>query len=114
MNLLQETIDALKLNGKTAEDVLWVSCYGRERISFGWTEFSFLADENYNEGFGMTEVNTTLQIVGKDWWLEREEYDGSGWLEREEYDGSEEWTFCKFPVIYGYKNPSKEDIFPED
>lgn len=103
MNLLQETIDALESHGKTPEDILWVSCYGRERISFGWTEFSFLADENYYEGFGMAEVNTTLQIVGQDWWLEREEY-----------DGSEEWTFCKFPVIYECKNPSKEDIFPED
>ena len=35
---------------------------------------------NYNAGFGIEEINLSLEIVGDNWWLERSEYDGSeGW-----------------------------------
>ena len=35
----------------------------------------------YDDGYGITEVNMGLKLVGKDFWLERHEYDGSEWWE---------------------------------
>lgn len=81
INLLQETIECLKEQGKTPNDVLWV---GTLAGSMSWEDFSKLADKKYDNGYGGTEVNETLLVVGKDWWLERWEYDGSeGWVLKE-------------------------------
>ena len=74
MNLLEETILCLNNNGKVTSDVLWVGNY---ELKTNWENFSKIADVEYNEGFGSQEVATDLLIVGKDWWLERHEYDGS-------------------------------------
>lgn len=76
-NLLKETIRALTENGKSVDDVCFVTdahCWCT------WKEFSEKADFNYDGGFGAVEINDTLCIVGNNWWLERWEYDGSeGW-----------------------------------
>lgn len=95
MNLLEETIDALGYQGKDPSEVLWVGIKNfstkqkaspewRKDIkenSWKWDEFYKIADFEYDEGFGIQEVKDGLVIVGKDWWLERHEYDGSEWWE---------------------------------
>ena len=35
----------------------------------------------YNSGVGSREISPGLVVVGKNWWLERHEYDGSEWWE---------------------------------
>ena len=85
MNLLQETIEELEGLGKSPKDVLWVGCikdkWSDYEVQFNgvisWEEFVKIADIEYNEDFGMVEISLDLVIVGNDWWLERNEYDGS-------------------------------------
>lgn len=43
---------------------------------------------NYDSGYGMAEIREDLIIIGKDWWLERREYDGSEW-----------WAFLSIPPL---------------
>lgn len=83
MNLLKETIEVLKEHGKTEKDVLWVGC---EKFYTDWEHFKKIADVEYDNGFGEEEVACDLLVVGEDFWLEREEYDGSEW-----------WIFREFP-----------------
>jgi len=78
MNLLKETLDELKENGKTEADVCWV---GNLNLKCTWDAFKKIADTEYDCGFGSAKVAQDLLIVGKDWWLERHEYDGSEWWE---------------------------------
>lgn len=78
-NLLEETLEKLKENNKKQTDVLWVGSTEYGYIS--WASFKKLADEEYDSGYGGQEVATDLKIVGKNWWLERHEYDGSEWWE---------------------------------
>lgn len=78
MNLLEETINFLKENGKTFADVRWVGC---STFTIDIELFFKLADRNYDDGYGGAEVAQDLVVVGDDWWLERHEYDGSEWWE---------------------------------
>lgn len=39
---------------------------------------------NYDSGYGSVNVATDLVVVGKNWWLERGEYDGSEWWDYKE------------------------------
>lgn len=78
MNLLKETLDTLQENGKSPADVKWVQFKG---FFCSWEEFAAAADFDYNNGYGGAEVTVSLRIVGKGWWLERGEYDGSEWWE---------------------------------
>ena len=78
MNLLRETIKVLKEYNKEPKDVEWV---GTNDGYITWDKFKKLADRNYDNGYGGEEVNIDLVVVGKDWWLERHEYDGSEWWE---------------------------------
>lgn len=86
MNLLQETLNDLKENGKNSADVRWV---GRASINAkcGWDEFVKQANFEYENGYGSAEIPGDLIVAGDDWWLERAEYDGSEW-----------WKFKTFPV----------------
>lgn len=83
MNLARETLDILKEYGKTIHDVRWVGHYDsdrKKRISVD--EFFVSAMRtNYNNDYGLPEIDTSLVVVGDDWWLERAEYDGSEWWE---------------------------------
>ena len=81
MNLLRETIGKLINNKKKEKDVLWV---GSKDNYITWNEFKKIADIEYDAGYGGQEVATDLLIVGKDFWLERQEYDGSEWWEFKE------------------------------
>lgn len=95
-NLLEETIECLKENGKSESDVLWVGRNytkgyreTREHITYKgtWKDFRSRADFRYDAGFGANEIPMDLIVVGKDFWLERHEYDGSEW-----------WEFKAMPV----------------
>ena len=77
-NLLKETIEILEENDKTFDDVIGV-CGEEFQISI--EDFKRLANQEYDDGYGSQEVAEDLVIVGKDFWLERHEYDGSEWWE---------------------------------
>lgn len=78
-NLLEETLLALKQNGKTPKDVSWC---GSLDAWFSWSEFAELAAKtNYDSRFGGQEIAPDLAIVGDNWWLERGKYDRSEWWE---------------------------------
>ena len=79
-NLLKETKEILEQNDKTFDDVIFV---GDRATHTKMTVKEFLEHANveYKNGYGIEEINTDLIIVGKDFWLERHEYDGSEWWE---------------------------------
>ena len=105
MNLLDETIDILLNHGKYRKDVEFVvglsssveevSRWGcdndDELVRTTWDEFAAQANKNYDNGFGGTEVIEVTMIVGKDFWLERHEYDGSEWWEYKELPKAENY-----------------------
>jgi hypothetical protein len=94
-NLLEETEDELAVCHKTPKDVLWVGTLdGTETIT--WEEFAKLADFYYDDGYVALEIRLDLAVVGKDWWMERHEYDGSEW-----------WEYKEMPIIK--ENPKKLD-----
>ena len=79
MNLYYETVSFLTKQGKSIDDVVFVSGNGHE---IPMDNFVAIAKAyNYDEGYGTNEVPTDLLVVGKDWWIERYEYDGSEWWE---------------------------------
>ena len=79
-NLLKETKEILEQHGKTFDDVIFI---GDRTTHTKMTMKDFLEHANveYKNGFGIEEINTELILVGKDFWLERHEYDGSEWWE---------------------------------
>ena len=81
MNLLKETLTILVRNHKQLTDVEWI---GGKDFEIPIAEFISLADTEYNNGYGSPKVATDLIIVGKDFWLERNEYDGSEWWDFKE------------------------------
>lgn len=85
MNLLHETLAALIRIGKKQYDIKWIGSvnYGY----FDWEHFVKIANVEYDDGYGSAEVAIDLVIAGDDWWLERQEYDGSEW-----------WVFKKLPI----------------
>ena len=72
-NLLKETMATLRESGKEPSDISWCGSPGWGW--FSWEDFARVADEEYDE------IASDLLIVGKDFWLERHEYDGSEWWE---------------------------------
>ena len=80
MNLLKETLDALKENGKTPADVRWV-CRTSISARCTWDEFAKQANFEYDNSSGWMEIPLDLVAVGDDWWLEREEDDVAEWWE---------------------------------
>lgn len=85
-NLLQETIDSLTFHEKNVSDVLWVGSFDGE-YSMAWEEFAIIANVDYDDGFGSQKIAKDLVVVGRGWWMERGEYDGSEW-----------WDFKTKPV----------------
>lgn len=81
-NLYKETIEILKHNKKTKEDIL--VCQG-EDFQIPLELFWDLAKQtDYDDGYGAREVARDLVLIGVDFWLSREEYDGSEWWEYRE------------------------------
>ena len=83
MNLLKETTEDLMTHNKTWNDVLWIGGYD---FTISIEDFKRLANKEYDNGYGSPKVAQDLKIVGKDWWLERFEY-----------DGAEEWVYKSYP-----------------
>ena len=95
-NLLEETKEKLEVCHKSPKDVLWVGTSdGSEATT--WEEFEKMADFEYDEGIGSYEIRLDLVVVGKGWWLERYEYDGSGW-----------WAYKECPKILKLHKELKE------
>lgn len=84
INFRQETLDKLKAHNKDLSDIDWVGNYDT-RVDI--EEFLKTADLVYDDGYGATFIDSDLLIVGKDWWLERHEY-----------DGAEDWVFKQLPI----------------
>lgn len=82
-NLYEETLDILKENGKTENDVMWFGrlFYDDDQQEYPRDKFKEYLNYKYDGGYGGTEVDEYLYIVGDNWWLERHEYDGSEWWE---------------------------------
>lgn len=78
-NLLQETLKILKENNKTSNDVEWVG--NKKEYAIPWREFVKIADIEYNSGYGAAEIAHDLIIVGRGFYMTRDEYDGSEWWE---------------------------------
>lgn len=76
-NLLQETIEELKLNGKTLDDVTHIFLNKEYQITK--EDFIRVANCNYDDGYGGNEVAMNLVLLGDGFWLERQEYDGLEW-----------------------------------
>lgn len=77
-NLLEETVNVLSKFEKSTSDVRWI---GGKGFIGDWADFESIANFEYDNGYGGNEIDSTLKIVGDDWWLERGEYDGSEWWE---------------------------------
>ena len=80
MNLVKETIECVEDNGHVESDIEWVGSRDG-KYGMSWDSFKEAFERiEYDCGFGHQEVATDLVVVGDDWWLERQEYDGSeGW-----------------------------------
>lgn len=92
MNLLKETQRDIEKNGYDTKDIVFI---GSEESghSCNWEQFQVLANREYRNGHGGTEVATDLIIVFSDGTL----------MSRDEYDGSEWWNFRK-----PFKMPEKK------
>jgi len=83
-NLLEETLECLKENRIKTDMIKF--CMTDDGW-FTWDEFVEIArDANYDNSYGLWEIDKSLKIVGEDFYLERHEYDGSEW-----------WEFKKVP-----------------
>jgi hypothetical protein len=76
-NLLEETLEVLQEHSIKEEDIL--RCGYRDGGWFSWDNFKELANIEYDDGYGSVEIPSDLVVVGKDFWLERAQYDGSEW-----------------------------------
>lgn len=94
--IVKETIEDLEELGHKVSDVLWVGSYDGE-FAMSWKEFSDkFKNLEYDDGFGRQEIAADLVVVGEDWWLEREEY-----------DGAEQWTQKRYPKVASGKSFDK-------
>ncbi|MCK9519667.1 MAG: hypothetical protein M0R74_11690 [Dehalococcoidia bacterium] len=81
MNLLTETIEAIKENGLKISDIIFIGS-SDGKYSCSWKKFRELADREYDNGYGGNEVASDLIIVFSDRTrMCRGEYDGSEWWE---------------------------------
>ena len=81
MNLLEETTSEIERAGHTLHDVVYIG----DRMGRNCTmeQFQILADREYDDGYGSTEVAVDLTVVFRD----------GSYLRRESYDGSEYWIY---------------------
>lgn len=85
VNLWYETVQFLIDNGKTTSSIIFITDGYNYRLTTS-KDLQQLLDFNCDNGYGLTEVNPELKLVGKDFWLERSIY-----------DGSEKWEFKTMP-----------------
>ena len=99
-NLKSETIEFLARNGKTIDDIRFISLHGD---GLDVDEFLKLADREYNAGYGHNYVDLSLVIAGDDWWMERREY-----------DGAEGWFFMTKPVCPAFYHDTPQEIWTDN
>lgn len=91
-NFYNELKYELERRDKTLDDIEWVGILKDGEYTYfdnsmdkdvylDLEQFFRVADFDYWDGFGSAEITLGLVVVGKDWWLERHEYDGSEWWE---------------------------------
>lgn len=91
--IVKETIEDLEDLGYSESDVLWVGSRDGE-FAMSWADFkNKFKNLEYSAGYGAQEIAADLVVVGDNWWLEREEY-----------DGSECWAYKKYPKITSGKS----------
>lgn len=93
INLLKETTHILEQHKKTLNDIEYIYL-GDKCIKSKNVDLNELLNFEYDDGYGKVEINTVFRLVGKDFWLERDEEDGSEW-----------WKFETKP---SFKNEVKE------
>ena len=88
INLLEETIEILNYHNKELSDIIFISHHPVHirhpkdcNCKVDEETLKTILNFEYDDGYGSTEVNMGLKLVGKDFWLERHEYDGSEWWE---------------------------------
>lgn len=94
-NFLEETLRCLNGYGKTEKDILWVGrgfaydseYMGQRKYWSTWEDFKSKADFCYDGDYGIVCIPLDLIMAGKDFWLEREEY-----------DGQEKWAYRTMPI----------------
>ena len=81
MNFLDETREAIEKSDHNLEDIMFIgSNDGKYRIS--WNDFIDIADFDYDNGYGCTEIASNLIVYFKDGtYIFRNDYDGSEWWE---------------------------------
>lgn len=99
MNLLNETLDCLKVLEIDEKDVY--GAYDGKTL-LNWSDFKKLAkDINYDNGYGGQEINQSLLIYTEKAILYRHEYDGAeGWkyipiLDKEDLLNPKRFSECK-------------------
>ena len=85
-NLLKETEEILKQNDIEITDILWIGS-SKDDFYIPLENALEIMNVEYHSGFGAPEIAEDLIVAGKDWWLERHEYDGSEW-----------WEFKRTPI----------------
>lgn len=105
-NLLQETLNILYDSSLTEEDVEYVT-NGQNIIT--WDCYKYLAKNiNYKQDNNtLTPVGYGLKIVGKDWWIERNESGNLSWFEFKRLPNKANFT-------NGFFNPLLHDFSDEE
>lgn len=109
--IVEETIEDLKDLGYNESDVLWVGSYDG-KFAMSWEEFSDkFKNLEYDSGYGAQEIADDLVVVGENWWLERNEYDGAERWEHKKCPKAVAWL--SFDKIIGSWD-KLEDIMQEE
>ena len=88
INFIKQTKDYFERLNINENDIIWVGSKDG-KYACSWNNFvEKFKDLEYHNGFGGQEIANDLVVVGKDWWIERHDYDGSEW-----------WEFKKLPNI---------------
>lgn len=96
MNLLNETLDCLKVLGIDEKDAYGV--YDGKTL-LNWNDFKKLAkDINYDNGYGCQKISQSLLV-----------YTEKAILYRHEYDGAEGWKYVPILDKDTLSNPQKYD-----
>ena len=82
-NLLEETLAVLQRCDLKESDIEWVGSIDGEYV-MSWKKAKKIFNIEYDASYGGQEIASDLVVVGKEWWLERGEYDGSEWWEYKE------------------------------
>ena len=96
MTLYEETKKILEYNNKNFDDVVAI-CGNKFQISK--EDFIEYSKTRYDKGYGAPEVATDLLVIGEDFWLERNEYDGSEWWEFKSFPQYENLPFQKIKAL---------------